>query len=112
MPWLQWKEFHIEGVVSEAETGRPLSGLRVAAFDQDWLQDDYLGEAETDPEGRFELRFGEDQFKDVIESQPDLYLCIFRPGTREPIHNTAYALRRNADQEEFFDIQISRSVLD
>lgn len=51
--------YRVLGCVVEAESGRPLAGLRVRAFDQDVSVDDYLGESCTDADGHFEIVFTE-----------------------------------------------------
>jgi hypothetical protein len=111
VPWIRWQRFRVEGVVREQETGRPLTGLLVCAYDKDVIQDDYLGGAETDANGCFEIRFTDADFKDAMESRPDLYLCVFAPGVREPVHDTSFVIRRNAGEEEYYDIEIPRSGL-
>ncbi len=111
VPWIRWQRFRVEGVIREKESGRPLPGLVVSAFDKDLVSDDYLGEAETDESGSFEIRFSDADFKDAIESQPDLYLCVFVPGTREPVHDTAYAIRKNASADEHYEIEIPEAAL-
>src|SRR5690606_29951615 len=57
VPWYTWRRFRVRGVVVEAGTGAPVAGYRVAAFDRDVLSDDFLGDCDTDAEGRFEIRF-------------------------------------------------------
>lgn len=106
VPWLQWNRFRISGVVQTKESGRALEGLRIAAFDQDLVKDDFLGEATTDADGRFEIRFTDAAFKDVLESQPDIYLCVFQPGKSDPIVDTSCDVRENAGHDEFFEIAI------
>lgn len=111
VPWIRWQRFRIEGVVREAESGRPLAGLVVCAFDKDVVKDDYLGETETDEAGRFEIRFTDADFKDALESRPDLYLCIFAHGRLGPVHDTSYEIRRNASDDEYYEIAIPRAAL-
>lgn len=111
VPWIRGQDFRVKGVVRELDTGHPLPGLVVAAFDRDFVDDDFLGESETDAAGRFEIHFTDAEFKDVIESQPDLYLCVFRPGTKQPIHDTSYAVRKDAGADEHYDIAIPRAQL-
>jgi carotenoid cleavage dioxygenase len=111
VPWIRWQRFVVDGVVREQESGRPLSGLVVCAFDKDLIKDDYLGECETDAAGRFEIRFTDADFKDAMESRPDIYLCVFAPGTREPVHDTSLALRKDAGDEEHYELAIPRGSL-
>lgn len=111
VPWFRWKRYRIEGVVRELESGRPLSGLYVRAFDKDVLRDDFLGDAVTDATGRFEIRFDDSRFKDLLESKPDIYLCVFVPDAGTPVHDTSCAVRENASHEEYFEIEIPKAEL-
>jgi carotenoid cleavage dioxygenase len=112
VPWVRWSRFRVSGVIREKESGEPIPGLVVCAFDKDVVKDDYLGECETDEQGGFEIRFTDADFKDAVESQPDLYLCVLSPGKLGPIHDTSYTIRRNASQDEFYEIEIGRAVLE
>ncbi len=111
VPWIRWQRFRVSGRVREQESGRPITGLRVCAFDQDVVQDDFLGETTTDADGRFEIHFTDAAFKDFSESRPDLYLCLFREGSRDPIVDTSYEVRDDASEEEYYDIAIPVAVL-
>ena len=112
IPWIQWKRHRVWGVVVEAETGRPLQGLLVNALDKDVLMDDFLGQCETDAEGKFEIRFTDADFKDFGETKPDIYLTVFAADSSEPIADTSYAVRENASQEEYFELEIPRAALE
>jgi len=111
VPWMRWQRFRIGGVLRERESARPLAGLRVCAFDEDVVKHDFLGEALTDDQGRFEIHFTDADFKDAMEARPDIYLSIFVPDHAEPIHDTSFAVRRNATSEEYFEIDIARDAL-
>ncbi len=104
--------FVVEGIIEEEETGRPLAGLIVRAFDRDLLLDDRLGFTTSDIDGRFEIRFGPEAFRDVFESRPDLYLRIFDSSGLRLLHDTSDAIRRNAEQLERYSIRISARSLD
>jgi hypothetical protein len=103
--------FRVFGVVREAESGRPLPGLFVRAFDKDVFADDDLGAATTGPDGRFELSFTELAFRDVVELRPDLYfrVCV-GPGGRE-VHSTIDRVVWNAKADEDVTISIPRAAL-
>lgn len=106
VPWYTWRRFRVRGVLVEAGSGSPVAGYRVAAFDRDVVSDDFLGDCDTDADGRFEIRFLETDFKDVMEVRPDLYLQVFEPGSLEPLVDTSSALREDAHTDEFFEIRI------
>ena len=99
------------GTVVEAESGRPLEGLRVRGYDKDLLKDDYLGEVATDAAGRFELAYSEVQFRDFNETLPDLYLKVYDASGKRLLHSTKKALRRSAQVEERYEIKIPRAKL-
>jgi hypothetical protein len=100
--------YRIFGVVREAESGLPLAGLRVQAFDEDLLFDDDLGGATTDEAGRFEIDFTELRFRDVVEQRPDVYLRILATDRRELF---VTRVRRDAKGDEDFDVRIPRESL-
>jgi hypothetical protein len=77
------------GKVVTCDTQKPVSGVKVSAFDADWLQDDALGSANTDGAGRFRLDYAASDFKKTLFSPllnlewvggPDLYFKIETGG--------------------------------
>jgi class 3 adenylate cyclase len=102
--------FVLSGVVSERESGLPLAGLLVRAFDRDWVSDDYLGSATTDAEGRYEVHFTAAAFADAFDREPDLYVRVFDAAGRE-LGSTAHAVRWNAGAVERVDVAVERARL-
>jgi hypothetical protein len=103
--------FRVSGTIEEEETSRPLANLIVRAFDRDLIFDDKVGFATTDEDGQFEIRFNREGFRDVGESQPDLYLRVFdRSGIRE-IYQTTDAIRWNASRSEHYQLRIPARAL-
>lgn len=98
------------GIVVEEESGRPVPGLRIRAFDKDLLRDDDLGDSITDAEGRFEIVFTEAHFRDFTETAPDLYIRVYDAQGRL-LHSTENEVRRNARAREYFEVAIPRSKL-
>lgn len=99
------------GQVVEQESGKPLAGLRVRAYDKDWVFDDDLGETRTDAAGRFEISYTDVQFRDLEETQPDLYLRVYDADGERLLYSSEKAVRRSALVVEHFDIQIPREKL-
>ena len=73
------------GRVVHCETKAPIGGVRVRAFDVDWLQDDALGNDITDGSGHFRIDYSAADFKKTIFSPsinlewtggPDLYFRV------------------------------------
>ncbi|HEY1299330.1 MAG TPA: hypothetical protein VGF07_02470 [Stellaceae bacterium] len=73
------------GRVTVCDTKNPVGGVRVRAFDVDWLQDDDLGAAVTDGDGRFRIDYTTADFQKTIFSPglnieliggPDLYFRV------------------------------------
>ena len=102
--------FRVAGRVFERESGSPLAGLLVRAFDRDVLYDDELGEVATDTAGHFEIVFTDVQFRELFETRPDLYLRIFDRSERL-LHTTEHAIRWDAHVEERYEIAIPRARL-
>lgn len=99
------------GTIVEQESGKPLEGLRVRAYDKDWVFDDDLGETTTDAAGRFEISYSEYQYRDHEETQPDIYLRVYDADGSRLLYSSEKAVRRSAQVTEHFDIRIPREKL-
>jgi hypothetical protein len=84
-------------------TGMP--GLRVSVFDKDLLFDDRLGETGTDSDGEFYVLYHKNDFKDLIENQPDLYIKVMNKKGRI-LFNTEKGVRWQSNRVECFEIEI------
>ncbi len=102
---------NVLGTVVEEESGKPLQGLRVRAFDKDLIFSDDLGTTSTDAQGKFEIRFTEAQFRDFGETTPDLYIRVFDASGKKLLYTTEKAVRKDAQVSEYFDVKIPRSKL-
>jgi len=103
--------FRVHGSVVEDESGRPLAGLLVRAYDEDLVLDDHLGDARTDVQGRFEVVFTEVQFMDAFETRPDLYLRVFDASGSRLLLTTEHEVRADAEPDERFELRIPRERL-
>lgn len=99
------------GTVVEQESGKPLEGMRVRAYDKDLVFDDDLGEAVTDAAGHFELSYSEYQYRDLNETQPDVYVRVYNADGSKLLYSSEKAVRRSAQVTERFDIRIPREEL-
>ena len=77
------------GRVITCETQSTLAGLKVTAFDTDWTQDDELGSAVTDSDGKFRIDYTSADFKKTpfspfinleLYGGPDLYFKVEGAG--------------------------------
>lgn len=79
------------GKVMDCETKTPIPGVRVKAFDADWLQDDALGFGITDSQGKFRIDYTRAAFEKTplswlginveLTSGPDIYFHVeTQPG--------------------------------
>ena len=75
------------GTVAVCENGQPVQGVKVSAFDRDWLQDDPLGTGFTDGTGHFRIDYLAADFrKDIfglnieLFGGPDLYFKVETPS--------------------------------
>ena len=99
------------GTVVEAGSRKPLAGLRVRAYDKDWVLDDKLGDTVTDATGRFEIAYTESQYRDLEETLPDLYLRVYDASGKKLLYTSEKAVRRSAQVTERFDIEIPKAKL-
>ncbi len=106
---VEW--FRLSGRITETETGRPLAGLVVRAFDRDLVFDDKLGFTSTDADGRFEIRFTERDFADLRETRPDVYLRVYDHSGQRLLHDMSSRVRANAGKSETFEIEITGAAL-
>ena len=99
------------GSAVEEESGRPLAGLRVRAFDQDVLFDDSLGDAVTNAQGQFEISYTEVNLRDFHETLPDVYIRVYDGSGERLLYSTERAVRKSAELVERFDVRIPRAKL-
>ena len=102
---------NVLGTVVEEESGKPLQGLRVRAFDKDLIFSDDLGDTATDAQGKFEIRFTEAQFRDFGETTPDLFIRVFDASGKKLLYTTEKAVRKDAQVSEYFDVKIPKAKL-
>jgi hypothetical protein len=99
--------FRVYGEVLDPATGLPAGGLVIKAFDSDLFRDQPLGEALTDREGRYEIRFGRDRFTGPLlrlEKHPDLFLRVYDPNGRM-VASTEHAVVASAGPETRIDVK-------
>jgi hypothetical protein len=96
----------VRGRVAD-KLGKGLSGLFVSVYDKDLFFDDRLGQSETDANGNYSLTYRTEDFRDLIESKPDLYLKVIDRQGR-----SLYVLKGHIWYEsgrvETIDIEIDR----
>jgi len=92
------------GTVLDCESQQPVPGVMVTAFDRDWLQDDELGSAATDSNGRFRIYYPTAAFLpgtlvDIeLTGGPDLYFHV-KTTLGAPLLIEPPARGRDADRE-------------
>jgi V8-like Glu-specific endopeptidase len=102
--------FKITGLIKEKESGLPVAGLKVRAYDKDLLWDDLLGTAMTDDQGKFEMDYSSKDFKELFEAQPEIYLIVYAPPRRLLI-KTDDSIRAGEKESEHFILEIDHETL-
>ena len=87
---------------------RALGRLVVSLFDYDQIFDDRLGNTQTDENGEFILTYRTEDFRDLLEAQPDLYLKIL-DQEGNILYSSESAVRCEASREEVFEIRIEET---
>lgn len=71
-------QFEIRGRVIDEFTSDGIGGVRVEAWDKDFLFDDHLGSASTNSEGAFTIRFDDSAFREIfLDHWPDVYFKVY-----------------------------------
>lgn len=92
-------------LVCDEKENTPVPGLRVFAFDRDWLQDDPLGSAVTDSAGAFRIYYTAADFRpgtflDIeLVGGPDVYFRVEDDATGTVLLDEDPARGRDADRE-------------
>lgn len=91
--------YEIEGSVNDTVTGLAAEGVRVEAWDKDLIYDDFLGNDETNTNGKFVIIFDEYFFRELfIDIWPDIYFKLFFDG--EEIANTKDSVLWNVHSQD------------
>jgi len=103
----------VVGTVVEQESGKPLAGLVVKAFDKDLLFDDKLGTATTDASGKFRIDYSSIDFSLLagMETVPELYVRVLDSTGKKVLWTSEKAIRKDPQVEEHYDIKIPRAKL-
>lgn len=94
----------IRGRVTD-EQGRGLGGLIVRLYDKDFFFDDRLGEAKTDANGYYSLTYHTEDFRDLFERKPDLYLCVMDEH-EETLYTSEREIRYEGGRVEVVNVKL------
>ncbi|MDF9800256.1 V8-like Glu-specific endopeptidase [Catalinimonas alkaloidigena] len=99
-------QYLISGKVSEKESGLPVVGIYVRAYDKDLIYDDLLGSSITDKEGKFAMQYEDKDFKEIFEGDaPEVYLNLLS-GPRSLIGKyTLEALKAKKGDDGYTQIE-------
>jgi hypothetical protein len=93
------------------ENKQSLARLTVSLYDKDLLFDDRLGTAVTDENGHFMLSYRADDFRDLIEAKPDIYVKVLdKEGKR--LYSSRKSVKCEGGRAEVFNIKVKRKVKD
>jgi len=103
----------VVGTILEEESGKPLAGLHVRAFDKDLIFDDKLGTAITNAAGQFAIHYSSLDFSLIqdLETSPELYVRVYDGTGKKLLFTSEKAIRKDPQVEERYDIKISRAKL-
>lgn len=102
--------YKISGIVSEVQSGHPISRVLVVAYDKKILFDDILGTGETDTDGKFSILYDVPTRPESVARGPDLYLVVFAPPCQRLV-DTLSRIRCDASPHEFFNLRVDPDIL-
>ena len=94
----------VRGRVTDA-AGKGVAGVTVSLYDRDLIFDDRLGETETDDRGDYSFNYRTEDFRDLFEREPDLYLKVSSREGRT-LHTSKQKIAYDAGRAEVIDVQI------
>ncbi|HYN86380.1 MAG TPA: hypothetical protein VER32_14115 [Pyrinomonadaceae bacterium] len=94
----------VRGRVTD-ERGEGVDGLTVSLFDKDLLFDDRLGQTETAGGGYYAFTYGTEEFRDLVERRPDIYLKVIDARGRT-VYTSKEAIRYEAGRVEIVNARV------
>ena len=95
-------QFVVRGRVTGASKGQ-----LVRAYDKDLRSEEPLGEAFTDAEGNYEIRYSPEKFKRAEKGAADLRIAVCHPEGRELLSSDIFF---NADLDQTVNLEITEGV--
>src|SRR3569623_1237686 len=102
--------YEILGRVVEAQSGKGVPGVVVAAYDKDLVFDDFLGEVLSTGTGDCRIFYDESRFSSPADRKPDLYLRVKTLAGQELLSTKASA-RKNASPREEMQVTLPAEVV-
>ncbi len=89
------------------KSGSGVRGLTISLYDEDLFFDDQLGETKTDASGDYNFTYGPDDFRELFDKRPDLYLKVLdRKG--KTLYDSACDVEYEAGRVEVINIELSK----
>ncbi|MBV9957042.1 MAG: hypothetical protein JO360_01420, partial [Acidobacteria bacterium] len=95
----------VRGRVTD-RSGQAASDLIVSLYDEDLFFDDLLGQTTTDEDGRYSFAYHAEDFRDLFEKKPDLYLKVMDRRGRT-LYDSACDVYFEAGRTEVIDIDLA-----
>lgn len=96
----------VRGRVTDSE-GKGLSGLTVSVYDKDLIFADRLGRTKTDENGNYLLMYRAEEFRDLIEKNPDIYMKVLDQNG-ETLYSSKNPVRYEAGRVDIINVEIER----
>ncbi len=96
----------VRGRITDAK-GAGLGGLTVSIFDKELVFAERLGQTKTDEKGFYSLTYKAEDFRDLIERKPDLFLKVLDPNGQTLFATEKAAIRFEAGRVEVMDLTLS-----
>lgn len=87
--------------------GKGIAGLTVSLYDKDHVFDDRLGTTLTDKAGNFMASYKSEEFRDLFEACPDIYLKVLDQEGKK-LYSSRKKVRCEAGRIESFNIKIKK----
>jgi hypothetical protein len=99
--------YSVSGRITDFQSGQPLKGLLIRAYDKDFFREQLLGSAKTDDKGNYLIQFSSDEFTGPLihlERHPDIYIVIY--DDKKEIYSTKTSVIVDANTHTTIDAAI------
>lgn len=100
----------VKGKILSAD-GKSVEGVEVSLYDKDLLFDERLGTILTDAQGCFTIVYKTQDFSDLCEADPDLYVKVL-DRKNKVLYSSRKTVRYKAGCKEIINIKLSKSIKD
>lgn len=101
----------ITGRIFESDSGKGIGNLIVKPLVREAVNNELLVESNTDLEGNFLISLEKKEYKEIFESQSELYLEVRSPDRSRILYASRDTIKVKSNSTYHYDVSLSKNVL-